>query len=171
VGDQPAAGRRLGQAAAGFIKGEAGADLVAISLDGFDTHANQAAPLARRLAYLDALIDGLHVGLGPAWNHTVVLAVTEFGRTARVNGTAGTDHGTASTALVLGGGLKPGGLIGDWPGLQEPRLYEGRDLAPTLDLRSLFKTVLADHMGLDRRALETAVFPDSQIARPVAGLI
>jgi len=146
-------------------------DIVALSLDGFDTHANQAGMLSRRLAYLDALIGGLRQGLGEAWGETVVLVVTEFGRTARTNGTAGTDHGTASTALFLGGAVKPGGIIGDWPGLAEAQLYENRDLAPTLDLRSLFKGVLAEHLGLDRRVLDTRIFPDSTKAAPVTGLV
>jgi uncharacterized protein (DUF1501 family) len=171
AGDQPEAGRRLGQAVAGFMTETAPLDIVALSLDGFDTHANQAGMLSRRLAYLDALIGGLRQGLGEAWGETVVLVVTEFGRTARTNGTAGTDHGTASTALVLGGAVKPGGIIGDWPGLAEAQLYENRDLAPTLDLRSLFKGVLAEHLGLDRRLLDTRIFPDSTKAAPVTGLV
>ncbi|MDP3490006.1 MAG: DUF1501 domain-containing protein [Phenylobacterium sp.] len=171
VGDSREAAGRLGGAVAGFVQQEAGADMVAISLDGFDTHANQAGALSRRLAYVDALLDGLHQGLGQGWRDTVVLVVTEFGRTARINGTLGTDHGTASTALLLGGGLKPGGIIGDWPGLQEARLVENRDLAATTDLRSLFKGVLADHMGVERRALDTTVFPDSAAARPALGLV
>ena len=124
-----------------------------------------------RLASLDALVDGLHTGLGPVWKDTVVLAVTEFGRTARANGTGGTDHGTGSTALILGGALKPGGIVGDWPTLKETALFENRDTAPTVDMRGLFKGVLADHMGVDRRALETTVFPDSAAARPVTGLV
>lgn len=170
-GDSREAATRLGDAVAGFMREETGADVVAISLDGFDTHANQAGALSRRLAYLDALIGGLQGGLGQGWGETVVLVVTEFGRTARVNGTLGTDHGTASTALLLGGGLKPGGIIGDWPTLQESRLFENRDLASTTDLRSLFKGVLADHMGVDRRALDTTIFPDSAKAPPILGLV
>jgi uncharacterized protein (DUF1501 family) len=148
-----------------------GPTVAAISLDGFDSHAGQAGLIAARLAALDAVIDGLHQGLGPEWRNTVVLVATEFGRTARVNGTAGTDHGTASTALVLGGALKPGGIVGDWPTLRENALFENRDLAPTLDMRGLFKGVLADHMGLDRAVLERAVFPESAAAKPVAGLV
>lgn len=171
MGDSRDAAGRLGAAVAGFMGEEAGADVVAISLDGFDTHANQAGALSRRLAYVDALLEGLHSGLGGAWRDTVVLVVTEFGRTARINGTLGTDHGTASTALVLGGALKPSGIIGDWPTLQAARLVENRDLAPTVDLRSLFKGVLADHMGVDRRALDATVFPDSVSAPPLAGLV
>ena len=170
-GSDRKAAHALGQTVAGFMRQDTGADMVAISLDGFDTHANQAGQLATRLTYLDALVDGLHSGLGQAWADTAVLVVTEFGRTARINGTAGTDHGTASTALLLGGGLKRGGIIGDWPTLQENKLYENRDLAPTLDLRSLFKGVLADHMGVDRRVLDTTVFPDSANAPPLQTLV
>ena len=163
--------RALGASLAGFLKAPGGPQLAAVSLDGFDTHANQAGLLGVRLASLDALIDGLHVGLGAAWKDTVVLAVTEFGRTARVNGTGGTDHGTASTALVLGGALKAGGIIGDWPTLKRSALFEDRDLYPALDLRGLSKGLLADHMGVERRALDTAVFPDSAAVRPVLGVV
>ena len=101
----------------------------------------------------------------------MIVVATEFGRTARINGTAGTDHGTASTALLLGGALKPGGIVGDWPTLKASALYENRDLAPTLDMRGLFKGVLAEHLGLDRAALDGAVFPDSGAVRPVANLV
>ena len=165
------AARKLGSAVAGFMHEPGGPQIAVVSLDGFDTHANQLGQLAPRLTYLDAALDGLRAGLGAAWKDSVVLVTTEFGRTARVNGTGGTDHGTASTALVLGGALKPGGIIGDWPTLKSSALFEARDLAPTLDMRGLFKGVLADHMGLDRRALETTVFPDSAAARPVTGLV
>lgn len=165
------AARALGEALAGFLKAPGGPQLAAVSLDGFDTHANQAGLLTVRLTALDVLVDGLHTGLGPAWNETVVLAVTEFGRTARVNGTGGTDHGTASTALLLGGALKPGGIVGDWPTLKRQALFEDRDVYPALDLRALEKGLLAEHMGMDRRVLDTAVFPDSAGVRPVLGLV
>ncbi|MDB5454421.1 MAG: hypothetical protein JWP92_6 [Caulobacter sp.] len=165
------AARKLGATLAGFMVQPKGPQIAAISLDGFDTHAGQTGQIATRLTYLDAVLDGLNTGLGDQWSNTVVLVVTEFGRTARVNGTGGTDHGTASTALVLGGALKPGGIIGDWPTLKASALYENRDTAPTLDVRGLFKGVLADHMGVDWRALETTVFPDSAAARPVTGLV
>jgi uncharacterized protein (DUF1501 family) len=120
---------------------------------------------------LDAVIDGIQKGLGDAWDNTVIIVATEFGRTARVNGTGGTDHGTASTAMLLGGGLKRGGIIGDWPGLRREALFENRDLAPTLDMRALFKGVLAEQMGLDRKSLDTAIFPDSASVAPLSGLI
>ena len=168
------AARKLGATLAGFMTQPDGKQVAGVSFDGFDTHANQGAAqgqLAQRLAYLDAFIDGLVTGLGPAWKDTVIVTATEFGRTARVNGTAGTDHGTASTALVLGGGLKSGGIIGDWPTLQQAKLFENRDTAPTLDMRGLFKGVLTEHMGVERRALDSAIFPDSAAVAPAAGIV
>ena len=101
----------------------------------------------------------------------MVLVATEFGRTARVNGTGGTDHGTGSTALILGGALKPGGIVGDWPTLKASALYENRDVAPTVDMRGLFKGVLAEHMGVDRAALDSAIFPSSAAVKPILGLV
>jgi uncharacterized protein (DUF1501 family) len=166
--------RKLGDTLAKFMLEPNGPQIAAVSLDGFDTHANQGAAdgqLATRLRGLDAAIDGLSSGLGPEWKNTVVVVATEFGRTARMNGTKGTDHGTASTALVLGGALKKGGIIGDWPTLQQARLFENRDTAPTLDMRGLFKGVLADQLGVDRRALDTTVFPDSTGVPPVVGIV
>ncbi len=166
--------RTLGATLAGFMVQPGGAQVAAVSIDNFDTHANQGAAtgqLATRLAFVDAFIDGLHAGLGPAWRDTVVVMATEFGRTARVNGTNGTDHGTASTALILGGALKLGGIVGDWPTLRQTSLFENRDTAPTLDMRGLFKGVLRDHMGVDRQALDQKVFPASGAAPPVMGLV
>jgi uncharacterized protein (DUF1501 family) len=146
-----------------------GKQVAAVSIDGFDTHANQGAAQgqpATRLAYVDAFLDGLSTELGPSWRDTVVVMATEFGRTARVNGTAGTDHGTASTAILLGGALKPGGIVGDWP-----TLAQNRDTAPTLDMRGLFKGVLRDHLGVDRAKLDDVVFPGSAGIGPVANLV
>jgi len=165
--------RKLGLTLAAFMTAPDGKQVAAVSVENFDTHANQGSSqgqLATRLAYLDAFIDGLHTGLGPAWADTVVVTATEFGRTARVNGTRGTDHGTASTALVLGGALRRGGIIGDWPTLKTASLFENRDTAPTLDMRGLFKGVLRDHLGVDRAALDTVVFPGSATIAPVANI-
>ena len=163
--------RKLGSTLAGFMAQPGGPRIAALSLDGWDTHAGQVGQLNTRLTYLDAVLDGLNTGLGAEWSNTVVVVATEFGRTARVNGTGGTDHGTGSTALVLGGGLKRGGIIGDWPTLKQDALLENRDVRPSLDMRGLFKGVLAEHMGVDRAALETTVFPDSASAKPVSGLV
>jgi uncharacterized protein (DUF1501 family) len=166
--------RKLGATLAAFMTQPNGKQVAAVSIDNFDTHANQGASqgqLATRLAYLDAFIGGLAESLGPAWNDTVVVSVTEFGRTAKVNGTDGTDHGTASTALLMGGAIRRGGIVGDWPTLQQARLFENRDTTPTVDMRSLFKGVLADHLGLSRAALDSVVFPDSAGVAPVRGLV
>jgi uncharacterized protein (DUF1501 family) len=166
--------RTLGATLAGFMIQPGGAQVAAVSMDNFDTHAGQGAgqgALANRLAYVDAFIDGLASELGPAWRETVVAVATEFGRTARINGTAGTDHGTASTALVLGGALKKGGIIGDWPTLAQNRLFENRDTAPTLDMRALFKGVLRDHMGVEKAALDRVVFPGSGSVAGVEGVV
>jgi uncharacterized protein (DUF1501 family) len=162
----------LGQAIARLMTGEEGADVVAVSVDGWDTHARQAGQLQLRLQGLDTLITGLRTGMGETWSRTVLVLATEFGRTVRVNGTGGTDHGTGSSLLLAGGALKVGGPIGDWPTLAEARLFEGRDLTPTLDVRAVFKGVLRDHLGIDRAALDTRVFPDSgREAPPVDGLV
>ncbi|WP_299176721.1 DUF1501 domain-containing protein [uncultured Brevundimonas sp.] len=156
----------LGRAVARLMTGAEGADVVAVSLDGWDTHAGQKGQLQVRLTGLDQLVSGLKDGLAEDWSRTVVVVATEFGRTARTNGTQGTDHGTGSSLLLAGGALRRGGLIGDWPTLADNRLFEGRDLAPTLDVRSVFKGALRDHMGVDRAALDSQVFPGSAAEAP-----
>src|SRR5450432_4093946 len=109
-------------------------------------------------------------GTGAVWRDTAVMIVTEFGRTAAVNGTRGTDHGTAAAAFLLGGAVDGGRVIANWPGLSARALYEGRDLAPTLALHAVLKGVLADHLQVPTRALESSVFPDSAAAKSVQGL-
>ncbi|HWE45189.1 MAG TPA: DUF1501 domain-containing protein [Caulobacteraceae bacterium] len=166
--------KALGVAISRFMTAHDGPDVVALSLDGFDTHANQGSSkgqLANRLAYVDQLFGGLKGGLGPVWSDTAVVMATEFGRTARINGTQGTDHGTASTLLLAGGALKRGGIVGDWPTLADNRLFENRDLAPTLEVRSVFKGLLRDHLGVEKSRLDSVVFPDSQSAPVSDGLI
>ena len=145
-----------------------------LSYDGWDTHANEGAvkgQLANRLGGLDAALGAFADGMGPVWKDTVVVVVTEFGRTARVNGTDGTDHGTATTALLLGGAVKGGRVLADWPGVAEAALYEKRDLKPTRDLRTVLKGVLRDHLGLPAPALADVVFPASAAVLPADGLI
>ena len=109
--------------------------------------------------------------MGEAWGETVVALVTEFGRTAHVNGNEGTDHGTGTVALLAGGALKGGRVIADWPGLKEGDLYERRDLKATTDLRAVLKGVLKDHLRVDDRALAADVFPGSEAVAPMAGLL
>jgi len=109
--------------------------------------------------------------MGEAWRETVVAVVTEFGRTARINGTNGTDHGTGTIALLAGGALKGGRVIADWPGLKNANLYEGRDLAATTDLRAVLKGLLKDHLRVTDRALAGNVFPGSADVKPMTGLV
>ncbi len=161
-------------AAAKFLSRPDGPRIGALAYDGWDTHANEGAVngrLAALLGALDGALAAVETGMGPAWRETVVAVMTEFGRTARINGTEGTDHGTATVALLAGGALKGGRVLADWPGLKEASLYEGRDLKPTTDLRAVLKGVLRDHVRVPERALDTAVFPDSVASKPMAGLL
>lgn len=161
-------------AAAKFLARSDGPRIGALAFDGWDTHANEGATngrLAALLGALDGAIAAVESGMGDAWRDTVVAVVTEFGRTARINGTDGTDHGTATVALLAGGALKGGRVVADWPGLAANKLYEGRDLRPTTDLRGVMKGVLRDHLRVSDGALATAVFPDSAAARPTRGLV
>ena len=166
--------RQAAEGAARLIAADDGPRLAALAFDGWDTHANEGGTtgrLAQLLAGLDGAFDAFRTTLGPLWRDTVVVAITEFGRTARINGTVGTDHGTASVAFMAGGAVSGGRVIADWPGLAAGSLYEGRDLAPTTDLRTVLKGVLADHLGLSSGTLATSVFPGTQSLPPMAGLI
>jgi uncharacterized protein (DUF1501 family) len=109
--------------------------------------------------------------MGPAWQETVVALVTEFGRTARINGTDGTDHGTATVALLAGGALKGGRVIADWPGLKEADLHDKRDLKATTDLRAVLKGLLRDHLRVEDRVLAADVFPGSDGVTAMEGLV
>jgi uncharacterized protein (DUF1501 family) len=161
-------------AAGKFLAAADGPRVAVIEIGGWDTHANQGAEegqLANRLRGLDQGLEALRTSLGPAWQDTAMLVVTEFGRTVAVNGTRGTDHGTATCAFLTGGAVAGGRVIADWPGLATANLHQQRDLRPTLDLRSVFKGVLAAHLGVTERNLETKVFPDSRSAKPLESLI
>ncbi len=147
-----------------------GPRLATLETEGWDTHGAQVNRLGFELRRLDEGLMALRTGLGEAWKQTVVLVMTEFGRTARVNGSGGTDHGTAGMAFVLGGNVAGGKVLADWPGLAPGRLFEGRDLQPTMDVRSLAKGLLATHLGLDEAGLADA-FPDSGVAAPTLGLM
>lgn len=162
-------------AAAGkFLAAPDGPRVAVLEAGGWDTHANQGAErgqLATRLRSLDQALDSLRVALGSAWARSAALVVTEFGRTVAVNGTAGTDHGTATCAFLAGGAVAGGRVVTDWPGLASSALHEGRDLRPTLDLRSIMKGVLASHLGAAESGLEERVFPGSRAAQPLARLV
>jgi len=174
---KPAAADRVGGAArmaATLMRSEGGPQVAVIEASGWDTHANQGGAqgaLAQRLAGLDGALRALAEDLGPLWPQTAVLVVTEFGRTAAMNGTRGTDHGTGGCAFLAGGAVRGGRVIAEWPGLGRGALLDERDLRPTLDLRSVFKAVLDEHMHVDARTVSTRVFPDSSGARPLQGLM
>jgi uncharacterized protein (DUF1501 family) len=143
------------------------ARIAAFSLNGWDTHRGQTAALRRPLDQLQRAVLGLQAGLGPAvWGRTAVLAMTEFGRTVRENGSAGTDHGTGGAMLVAGGAVRGGMVHGRWPGLAEADLYDRRDLLPTSDLRDWAAQALAGLFGIDRSVLETTVFPGLVMQAP-----
>lgn len=160
--------------AAELMGSAGGPEIAVIEASGWDTHANQGGAtgtLAARLGGLDRAVKALATGLGALWQQTAVLIVTEFGRTAAMNGTRGTDHGTGGCAFLVGGSVRGGQVIADWPGLSSKSLLDNRDLRPTLDLRSVFKGVLEEHMRIDAHTLANQVFPDSHGARPLQGLI
>jgi uncharacterized protein (DUF1501 family) len=166
--------RTMMQATARFLTTADGPRIAVLETSGWDTHANQGAgtgSLANRLLGLDGGLTTLRDELGNAWSKTVVAVVTEFGRTVAVNGTRGTDHGTASAAILLGGAVNGGRVVADWPGLGKADLYQNRDLRPTADIRSLFKGVLSGHLSLSDSLLNGTVFPDSVAARPMENLI
>jgi uncharacterized protein (DUF1501 family) len=161
-------------AAAKFMARPDGPRIGALAFDGWDTHAAEGAVngrLAMLLGALDAALAAFESGMGDAWRETVVAMVTEFGRTARINGTEGTDHGTATVALLAGGAVKGGRVVADWPGLSDTSLHEGRDLKPTTDLRAVIKGLLRDHVRVDENALASAVFPGSSAVQPLSGLV
>jgi uncharacterized protein (DUF1501 family) len=161
-------------AAGGFLAHDAGPRVAMIESSGWDTHANQSpsyGALTRNLQELDAGAAALRSALGTHWQKTVVLVMTEFGRTVAMNGTSGTDHGTGGAAFLFGGAVAGGRVLADWPGLAPASLLDGRDLQPTTDLRGVLKGVLSDHLQLSHAHIESVVFPDSAKIRPVQDLI
>ena len=159
------------QAAAKMMAASNGPRIGFVEDTGWDTHRNQVLVLARKLGELDAGLRTARDGFGALWPRTVLAVVTEFGRTVAVNGTDGTDHGTGGVALLAGGAVRGGRVIGDWPGLSSAALNDGRDLRATTDSRALFKGILSAHLQLDDNALEGKVFPDSRNVRALGGLL
>jgi uncharacterized protein (DUF1501 family) len=157
AGWQRETGRTLAEFAAGRLNGET--RIAAFSLGGWDTHRRQDQAIARPAQALTEAVTALRDGLGANWGRTAVVALTEFGRTARENGSGGTDHGTGGVMLVAGGAVRGGKVHGRWPGLAEANLFEGRDLMPTDDVRRWTAWMLAGQFGLSRPDLEISVFP------------
>lgn len=178
AGDMSARGARslspIAQIAARFLKDDSGPIAAVIETGGWDTHANQGldqGPLARNLTALDEGLDAFKAEMGAAWRTTLVIVVTEFGRTAAPNGAGGTDHGMAAAAFLAGGAVRGGRVLADWPGLAQRNLYEGRDLRPTTDLRGVLKGALHEHLNLPTSALDGDIFPDSASVRGTRDLI
>ncbi|MDF1728715.1 MAG: DUF1501 domain-containing protein [Sulfitobacter sp.] len=139
--------------------------VAAFSLGGWDTHRAQNRALSRSLSQLTETLLILRGGLGPeVWDKTAVIAMTEFGRTARANGTGGTDHGTGGLMLLAGGRVRGGQVHGRWPGLDEASLYDRRDLMPTGDVRTAAAAIMQGLTGLDRTTFETSIFPGIDMA-------
>ena len=172
-GPRPGSFPILAQRAAEFLVRPDGPQAAVLEIGGWDTHANQVNPngaFSAALRQLDAGLAALRDGLiaDTTWKRTVVVVATEFGREVAINGTQGTDHGTGGAAFVLGGAVQGGRVLADWPGLAKKDRFEGRDLRTTTDLRALLKGVLADHLQIARKALDSEVFPDSAAVRPLA---
>jgi uncharacterized protein (DUF1501 family) len=173
-GDIAMAMRKTAEGAARLMSADEGPRIAAMAFDGWDTHANEGGAtgrLAQLLGGLDGAVAAFEKELGPRWKDAIVVAITEFGRTAHINGTIGTDHGTGTLAFLAGGALNGGRVIADWPGLGAADLYENRDLKPTTDLRAVLKGVLADQFGLSADVLARAVFPDTLGVKPMSGLV
>ncbi|TPJ44764.1 DUF1501 domain-containing protein [Mesorhizobium sp. B2-5-13] len=172
--DSAAGMRQAAQGAARLIAADDGPRVAALAFDGWDTHVNEGGAtgrLATLLGGLDGAFEEFEKGLGERWKDTAIVAITEFGRTARINGTVGTDHGTGTVVLLAGGAIKGGRVIADWPGLKPAQLYQQRDLAPTSDVRAVLKGLLADQFGLSAAVLGEKVFPDSGAVKPMMNLI
>jgi uncharacterized protein (DUF1501 family) len=154
-------GAQLGELAARLMAGDTGARVLMIETGGWDTHSGQVRRLGVQARGLDALLVALKAGLAGAWSDTLVIVATEFGRTAAANGTGGTDHGTGSAMILLGGALAGGGTVSaDWPGLAQGALYEGRDLRPTTSLEAEISRAVGVHFGLEPALVRRTLYPD-----------
>ena len=172
--DHPGDMVQQARGAARLMAADGGPRIAAMAFDGWDTHENEGGATGRLfnlLGGLDGALAEFEKTLGEAWKQTAIVVMTEFGRTAQVNGTVGTDHGTGTLAFLAGGAVAGGRVIADWPGLNTANLYQNRDLKPTTDLRAVIKGLLADQLGVSERVLTQDVFPDSNNAKPMKGLI
>jgi uncharacterized protein (DUF1501 family) len=160
-----------GALAARLLSADDGARIAMVETNGWDTHAGQRGFLSAQLKALDILVDSLKEGLGPLWSDTLVVVATEFGRTVRVNGTQGTDHGTASMTMLLGGAVNGGRVVADWPGLSDSALYDGRDLLPTAGLDTVITSAVAPHFDLLHQGAAKTLFPDLQSAAMMKDLV
>ncbi|RYY96060.1 MAG: DUF1501 domain-containing protein [Comamonadaceae bacterium] len=160
-----------GRMAANFLGRADGPRIAMIETGGWDTHSGQNGRLAAQLRNLDGLIAGLRQGMGTAWDQTVVLVATEFGRTAAANGTGGTDHGTGAAAMLAGGAVQGGRVLADWPGLAPADLFEGRDLRPTLALETLIAQTCAETFRIEPGKMARTLFPHLVQGKPLPRLL
>jgi uncharacterized protein (DUF1501 family) len=161
----------VGRLAATFLARPEGPRIAMLETGGWDTHSAQTPRMANQLKALDAMIAALRDGLGAAWAETTVLVATEFGRTAAANGTGGTDHGTASAAMLLGGAVQGGRVLADWPGLASAALFQGRDLQPTTAMDALIASATGECFGIDPERVTRTLFPQAGAAKAMAGLL
>ena len=161
----------LGKLAASFLAKDDGPRIAMIETGGWDTHSAQNARLANQLKSLDTMLASLRDNLGPVWDKTTVLVATEFGRTAAANGTGGTDHGTGSASMLIGGAVKGGRVVADWPGLRPGDLYQGRDLRPTMALDTMIASAASESLRLDPQRTASALFGQTSGFKPMEGLI
>ena len=162
---------QMATGAARLLAQPEGPRIAALAFDGWDTHAQELPRLSRLLGGLDVALASFEKEMGPAWKDTVVVAMTEFGRTAHVNGTQGTDHGTGTVMFLAGGAVRGGRVIADWPGLRPNQLRDGRDLAATTDARAVVKGITVDLLGASPASLGREVFPGTENVQPVRGLV
>jgi len=156
--------RKAFRGAGALISASDGPRIAVLSVDGWDTHSEQGGAqgyMAEVLTELDLALNDFKTVVGSAWSKTMVVCATEFGRTVRTNGDEGTDHGVGTTVLMCGGAVNGGKVFGDWPGIAANQLYEQSDLRPTSDVRSVFKGILRDHIGVAGNLLDGPIFPDS----------
>lgn len=170
AGGGPGNPAALATMAAKFLAEPGGARIAMLEHDGWDTHAQQPQRLAAQLRQLDAMLGALKAGLGAHWQDTAVLIASEFGRTVAANGTQGTDHGTGGLAMLAGGNVRGGQILGDWPGLSPANLLDNRDLRPTTDLRALMLGAAAGQFRLDPAEAAARIFPGAR-PKPLEGLI
>lgn len=159
-----------GKLAASLMNTPDGASVMMLESDGWDSHAGQRGQLNNMFGRLDALLGSYRENMGETWNDTLVIVATEFGRTVAINGSNGTDHGTASAAMLLGGAVKGGRVIADWPGLRSQDLFEGRDLKPTTALEAVIAGAVSGHFALEPNNTMRTLFPD-RTPSPIEGLV
>lgn len=148
-----------------------GPRIAVLSVDNWDTHSDQRRPLTNRLRLFDEALQTFRNAVGTKWQHTVVACVSEFGRTAYLNGTSGTDHGIGTVAFLLGGAVAGGKVHGQWRAFDRATLVDQRDLQATSDTRQLFKGLLQDHLGVGRTLMDNHVFPESAGVTAMPGLV